>query len=104
MEHRLCVEHSMASETMRSLKIQTSNLPALIAESFVPLIYRRMVIDALWQSALVTTEDDMKHKRLMKQCGLRMAALYLKNRGYTVEQAVILLLKGWYVWLSIWVA
>ena len=34
-----------------------------------------------------------KHKRLLKQCGTRMAALYLKNRGYTVEQAVSLLLK-----------
>ena len=34
-----------------------------------------------------------KHKRLLKQCGIRMAALYLKNRGYTVEQAVVLLLK-----------
>ena len=34
-----------------------------------------------------------KHKRLLKQCGIRIAALYLKNRGYTVEQAVILLLR-----------
>lgn len=34
-----------------------------------------------------------KHKRLMKQCGIRMAALYLKNRGYTVEEAVSLLLR-----------
>ena len=34
-----------------------------------------------------------KHKRLLKQRGTRMAALYLKNRGYTVEQAVILLLR-----------
>lgn len=34
-----------------------------------------------------------KHKKLIKQCGLRMAALYLKNRGYSAEQAVILLLK-----------
>ena len=34
-----------------------------------------------------------KHKRLLKQCGVCIAALYLKNRGYTVEQAVILLLR-----------
>jgi hypothetical protein len=34
-----------------------------------------------------------KHKRLLKQVGIRMASLYLKNRGYSVEQAVILLLK-----------
>ena len=34
-----------------------------------------------------------KAKHIMKQCGIRMAALYLKRRGYTVEQAVILLLK-----------
>ena len=34
-----------------------------------------------------------KHKRLMKQCGIRMAALYLRNRGYTAEQAVSLLLR-----------
>ena len=34
-----------------------------------------------------------KHKRLLKQRGVRIAALYLKNRGYTVEQAVILLLR-----------
>ena len=34
-----------------------------------------------------------KHKRLLKQHGTRVAALYLKNRGYTAEQAVILLLR-----------
>ena len=34
-----------------------------------------------------------KHKRLLKQCGTRMAALYLRNRGYSVEQAVTLLLR-----------
>ena len=34
-----------------------------------------------------------KHKRLLKQRGVRIAALYLKNRGYTVEQAVTLLLR-----------
>lgn len=34
-----------------------------------------------------------KHKRLLKQCGIRMASLYLRNRGYSVEQAVSLLLR-----------
>lgn len=34
-----------------------------------------------------------KHKRILRMCGIRMAALYLKNRGYTAEQAVALLLK-----------
>lgn len=34
-----------------------------------------------------------KCKKILKQCGIRMAALYLKNRGYTVEQAVTLLLR-----------
>ncbi len=34
-----------------------------------------------------------KHKKILKSCGIRMAALYLKNRGYTAEQAVSLLLK-----------
>lgn len=36
---------------------------------------------------------ETKAKRLVRMCGIRMAALYLKNRGYTAEQAVILLLK-----------
>lgn len=35
-----------------------------------------------------------KHKRILKQCGLRMATLYLKNRGYSVEECVTLLLRG----------
>lgn len=35
-----------------------------------------------------------KAKRIMKQCGIRMAALYLKNRGYSAEQAVTILLRG----------
>lgn len=34
-----------------------------------------------------------KAKRIMAMCGIRMAALYLKRRGYTAEQAVIILLK-----------
>ena len=36
---------------------------------------------------------ETKAKKIMRQCGIRMAALYLKNRGYTVEQAVALLLR-----------
>lgn len=34
-----------------------------------------------------------KHKRLLRMCGVRMAALYLRNRGYTAEQAVTLLFR-----------
>ena len=34
-----------------------------------------------------------KAKAILKMCGIRMAALYLRNRGYTAEQAVVLLLK-----------
>lgn len=34
-----------------------------------------------------------KHKRILKTCGIRMASLYLRNRGYTAEQAIALLLK-----------
>lgn len=34
-----------------------------------------------------------KHRRILRMCGIRMAALYLRNRGYTVEEAVRLLLK-----------
>jgi hypothetical protein len=36
-----------------------------------------------------------KHKRIQRQCGTRMAALYLKNRGLSLQQAINLLaLKG----------
>lgn len=34
-----------------------------------------------------------KVKRLVKMCGVRMTALYLKNRGYTAEQAVTLMFR-----------
>ena len=34
-----------------------------------------------------------KAKRILAMCGIRMAALYLRNRGYTAEQAVTILLK-----------
>ena len=34
-----------------------------------------------------------KAKKILRMCGLRMAALYLKNRGYTAEQAVTILLR-----------
>ena len=35
-----------------------------------------------------------KHKRILRQCGLYMATLYLKKRGYSVEECVTLLLRG----------
>ena len=35
-----------------------------------------------------------KAKRIMKMCGIRMAALYLRKRGYTAEQAITILLRG----------
>lgn len=34
-----------------------------------------------------------KAQRIMLQCGVRMAALYLRNRGYTAEQAVTILFR-----------
>lgn len=34
-----------------------------------------------------------KVQRLLAKCGVRMTALYLKNRGYTAEQAVTLMFK-----------
>lgn len=34
-----------------------------------------------------------KHKRVLRNCGIRMASLYLKKRGYSAEQAVTLLLR-----------
>lgn len=36
---------------------------------------------------------ETKAKRIMRMCGIRMAALYLRNRGYTAEQAVTLLFR-----------
>lgn len=34
-----------------------------------------------------------KVQRLVATCGIRMTALYLKNRGYTAEQAVTLMFR-----------
>lgn len=34
---------------------------------------------------------ETKVKRLVRMCGVRMTALYLRNRGYTAEQAVTLM-------------
>lgn len=34
-----------------------------------------------------------KVQRLLKTCGVRMTALYLRNRGYTAEQAVTLMFR-----------
>ena len=42
-------------------------------------------------SFVVTYEP--KHMRILRMCGIRMAALYLKRRGYTAEQAITLLLR-----------
>lgn len=36
---------------------------------------------------------ETKAKKILRMCGVRMAALYLKNRGYTAEQAVTLLFR-----------
>ena len=36
---------------------------------------------------------ETKAKKILRMCGIRMAALYLKNRGYTAEEAVCLLLR-----------
>lgn len=34
-----------------------------------------------------------KAKRILHMCGVRMAALYLKKRGYTPEQAITILFR-----------
>lgn len=34
-----------------------------------------------------------KVKRMVRMCGVRMTALYLKRRGYTVEQAITLMFR-----------
>lgn len=34
-----------------------------------------------------------KVQRMVRTCGIRMTALYLKNRGYTPEQAVTLMFR-----------
>lgn len=36
---------------------------------------------------------ETKVKRLVRTCGIRMTALYLRNRGYTPEQACILMFR-----------
>lgn len=36
---------------------------------------------------------ETKVQRLVRTCGIRMTALYLRNRGYTPEQAIILMFK-----------
>lgn len=32
-----------------------------------------------------------KVRKLLKQCGARMTALYLRNRGYDLDQALVLM-------------
>lgn len=32
-----------------------------------------------------------RHKRIQRQCGTRMAALYLRNRGYSLQESLNLL-------------
>jgi hypothetical protein len=34
-----------------------------------------------------------KVKRLLRMCGINATALYLKNRGYTPEQAITLMFR-----------
>ena len=36
---------------------------------------------------------ETKVKRMVRMCGIRMTALYLRNRGYTAEQAVVLMFR-----------
>lgn len=36
---------------------------------------------------------ETKVQKLVRTCGIRMTALYLKNRGYTAEQAVTLMFR-----------
>lgn len=36
---------------------------------------------------------ETKVQKLVRMCGIRMTALYLKNRGYTAEQAITLMFK-----------
>lgn len=39
------------------------------------------------------TIRETKVQRLLRTCGVRMTALYLKNRGYTPEQAITLMFR-----------
>ena len=36
---------------------------------------------------------ETKVQRMVQLCGIRMTALYLRNRGYTAEQAVTLMFR-----------
>lgn len=36
---------------------------------------------------------ETKVQRLVRVCGIRMTALYLKKRGYTPEQAITLMFR-----------
>lgn len=36
---------------------------------------------------------ETKVQRMVRMCGIRMTALYLRNRGYTAEQAVTLMYR-----------
>lgn len=36
---------------------------------------------------------ETKVQKLVRTCGIRMTALYLKNRGYSAEQAVTLMFR-----------
>ena len=42
---------------------------------------------------IVQQSRKTKVQKLVKACGIRMTALYLKNRGYTPEQAVTLMFR-----------
>ena len=42
-----------------------------------------------WQFDAYTT----KVHKLVAMCGIRMTALYLRNRGYTAEQAITLMFR-----------
>ena len=44
-----------------------------------------------WKFALDRKET--KVQRLVRMCGVRMTALYLRNRGYTAEQAITLMFR-----------
>lgn len=46
-----------------------------------------------WFPELTPKKHETKAKKLLRMCGIRMASLYLKNRGYSAEQAVIILLR-----------
>lgn len=40
-----------------------------------------------------TDVRETKVQRLVRTCGIRMTALYLRNRGYTAEQAITLMFR-----------